>query len=287
AAGFVLAVALADAVGATVDDDRAVLLESLRALPEAMEATIATRGEIGRAARDLAPSRRYWAIVGNGPNGVAAREVRIKLSELCYKSIACDTTEDKKHIDLSAEPLILVCAAGLSGSNADDVAKEVEIYRAHKAAPIVIATEGEGRFSAALHVLTVPSTHSQLAFVLSAMVGHLFGYEAALAIDDQARPLRQARSAIEQAVTVEAMPSGDDLVATLRPVFEPLAAQYLAALRAGDLNGHLEASTATRVASMFRYVMGVTPLDSYHAEYGKVGTPAVVLEDLTSALTRA
>ena len=287
AAGFVLAVALADASGAPVDGDRAELLRSLRALPEAMEATLATRPEIARAARELAPSRRYWAIVGNGPNGVAAREVRIKLSELCYKSIACDTTEDKKHIDLSAEPLILVCAAGLSGSNADDVAKEVAIYRAHKAAPVVVATEGEGRFSAALHALTVPPTHPQMAFVLSAMVGHLFGYEAALAIDDQARPLREARAAIEQAVTAGPMPSGADLVAALRPAFEPLAAQYLAALRSGDLDGHLEASTASRVASMFRYVLGVTPLDSYQAEYGKVGTPAVVIDDLTAALTRA
>jgi glucosamine--fructose-6-phosphate aminotransferase (isomerizing) len=56
--------------------------------------------------------------------------VRIKLSELCYKSIACDVTEDKKHIDLSSEPLILVCAAGLVGGTADDVGKEVAIYRA-------------------------------------------------------------------------------------------------------------------------------------------------------------
>ena len=45
--------------------------------------------------------KRYWAVVGSGANKVAAEEVRIKLSELCYKSIACDVTEDKKHIDLS------------------------------------------------------------------------------------------------------------------------------------------------------------------------------------------
>ena len=32
------------------------------------------------------------------------------------------------------------------------------------------------------------ATHPQLAFVLTAMAGHLFGYEAALAIDAQARP---------------------------------------------------------------------------------------------------
>ncbi len=76
---------------------------------------------------------------------------------------------------------------GLTGSTADDVAKEVAIYRAHKAAPIVIATEGDERFSAALQAILVPATHPSLAFVLSAMAGHVFGYEAALAIDAQAR----------------------------------------------------------------------------------------------------
>ena len=148
-----------------------------------MRTVLDARPQIAEAARRFAPSRRYWAVVGNGPNRVAAEEVRIKLSELCYKSIACDVTEDKKHIDLSSEPLILVCAAGLVGSTADDVAKEVAIYRAHKAAPIVIATEGEERFRAALQVISVPAVEPALAFVLSAMVGHLFGYEAALAID--------------------------------------------------------------------------------------------------------
>ncbi|MGA1676565.1 MAG: hypothetical protein ACO377_09065, partial [Pseudomonadales bacterium] len=62
--------------------------------------------QVAEAARTFATSRRYWTIVGNGANSVAAEEVRIKLSELCYKSIACDITEDKKHIDLSCEPLI-------------------------------------------------------------------------------------------------------------------------------------------------------------------------------------
>ena len=35
---------------------------------------------IAEAARRFAPPRRYWAVVGNGPNTVAAEEVRIKLS---------------------------------------------------------------------------------------------------------------------------------------------------------------------------------------------------------------
>ena len=167
-----------------------------------MREVLARRTVIADAARQFAPSKRYWAVVGSGSNKVAAEEVRIKLSELCYKSIACDVTEDKKHIDLSAEPLILVCAAGLAGSTADDVGKEVAIFRAHKATPIVIADEGDARYPAAA-VIGVPPVDPALGFVLSAMAGHLFGYEAALAIDASARPLRQAREVIERAVASE------------------------------------------------------------------------------------
>ncbi len=285
AACFLLAAAIADAVGAA--PDRAELLEGLRALPGAMERTVALRPEIAAAAQHLAPSRRYWAIVGNGANRIAAEEVRIKLSELCYKAIACDGTEDKKHIDLSSEPLILVCAAGLQGSTADDVAKEVAIYRAHKAAPVVIASEGEERFSAALHVISVPAVDPRLAFVLSAMVGHLFGYEAALAIDAQARPLREARAAIDDAVASGVHGDGEALLARLRPTLRPLASRFFDGLRGGDYDGHLEASTAVRLASLWRYALGVSALDAYQLEHGKVGTPGVVLEDLAGALSRA
>ena len=286
AAGALLACAVADAVGAEVDGrDRARLLGALRDLPTAMATTLERRPEIAEAARTLAPPRRYWAVVGNGSNRVAASEVRIKLSELCYKSIACDTTEDKKHIDLSSEPLILVCAAGLTGSTADDVAKEVAIYRAHKAAPVVVATEGEGRFGAALYAIGVPESDPRLAFVLSAMVGHLFGYEAALAIDAQARPLREARAAVEEAVS--SSDRSDDVLARLGSALVPHAARFNDGLRGGEYDGHMEASTSVRLASLFRYAAGAVALDAYQSEHGKVGTPSVVVEDLTSALTQA
>jgi len=286
AACFLLAAALADAIGAT-STERTSVLEGLRQIPEAMERTFALRDDIAAAAQRVAPSRRYWAIVGNGANRIAAEEVRIKLSELCYKAIACDGTEDKKHIDLSSEPMILVCAAGLQGSTADDVAKEVAIYRAHKAAPVVIATQGEERFSSALQVIAVPEVHPRLAFILSAMVGHLFGYEAALAIDAQARPLREARAAIDSAVASGLPGDGESLLSGLRPLLNSLASRYFDGLRNGEYNGHLEASSAVRLATVWRFALGSVPLESYQLEYGKVGTPAVVLEDLAAALTSA
>jgi glutamine---fructose-6-phosphate transaminase (isomerizing) len=292
AAGLLLAGAIAHEVGGVVDP---ALLPALRELPAAMAEVIARRSVIAEAAHRLAPAKRYWAVVGNGMNRIAAAEVRIKLSELCYKAIASDSTEDKKHIDLSSEPLILVCAAGLEGSTADDVAKEVAIYRAHKASPVVIATDGQSRFAAALHVLPVPVTHPTLAFVLSSMAGHLFGYEAALAIDGLARPLRAARAAIETLIAEVGLGSreasigardGEWLLRRLRPDLDPLARRYFDGLRVGSYDGQLEASTAVRLAALFRYVLGVVPLDAYQVDQGKVGTPAVVIDDLTAALTQ-
>jgi glutamine---fructose-6-phosphate transaminase (isomerizing) len=283
AAGNLLALAIATEWGDEPDQD---LLQAMRDLPDAMRRTLETRPAIAEAAVEWCPPRRYWAMVGNGTNRIAAEELRIKLSELCYKSIACDATEDKKHIDLSSEPLILVCAAGLRGSNVDDVAKEVAIYRAHKAAPIVIATEGEGRFASALAVLTVPETHEKLAFVLATMVGHLFGYEAALAIDAQAMPLKEVRASIETALQAGAT-DGERVLTELRRSAMPPLQSFFDQLRAGRYDGHLEASTAVRVANLLRYAGGAVPLDAYQLDHGKVGTPSVLVEDLAAALTRA
>ncbi|HEX2464767.1 MAG TPA: SIS domain-containing protein, partial [Thermoanaerobaculia bacterium] len=285
AAGFLLAVALRQAItDDALDAEASRLVQALRDLPAAMEEVLAGRATIAETASRLAPKRRYWAVVGNGANRVAAAEIRIKLSELCYKSIACDATEDKKHIDLSAEPLILVCAAALSGSTLADVAKEVAIYRAHKAMPIVIATRGAVGFEGAA-VLEVPPCHPRLAFVLATMVGHLFGYEAAIAIDRLALPMREIRGEIER-LAAGAKP-GEDLLETLRPRVEGSVQRFLDGLGAGQYDGQLEASTAVRLTSLLRYVGGTTPLESYGVEHGRVGTPSAVIEDLTLALTRA
>ena len=285
AAGVLLACAIAEAMNAGDARDRHQILWALRQIPDALTQVLTLRPEIAKAAQAFAPYRRYWAVVGNGPNTVAAEEVRIKLSELCYKSIACDVTEDKKHIDLSCEPMILVCAAGLVGSTADDVAKEVAIYRAHKAAPIVVASEGEERFTAALQVISVPVVDTRLDFVLSAMVGHLFGYEAALAIDALARPLREAREAVELSTTNT--DTDDALLADLRNRLRPVNQRFQDSLRSGVYDGNLEASTAVRLISLLRDATSLNALDSYQETQGKVGTPDVLVDDLTTALTRA
>ncbi|MGI9051529.1 MAG: SIS domain-containing protein [Ilumatobacteraceae bacterium] len=284
AAGVLLACAISEAAGCGDDERRHRLLTSLEALPDAMRTVLQRREVIADAARRFAPAKRYWAVVGSGANKVAAEEVRIKLSELCYKSIACDVIEDKKHIDLSSEPLILVCAAGLAGSTADDVGKEVAIFRAHKATPIVIADDGDARYPAAA-VIWVPPVDPALAFTLSAMAGHLFGYEAALAIDASARPLRLAREIIEHAIDGEV--SADAVLSRVRRGIGTAAEQYVDGLRSHNYDGHLEASTAVRLAGLLRDVASDRPVEEYQAESGKVGSPAALVDDLLGALTRA
>jgi glucosamine--fructose-6-phosphate aminotransferase (isomerizing) len=288
AAGFLLATAIADQIGRPSGAHAMTqrVLAGLADLPQAMESVIASREHIGEVAARLAPSKQYWAIVGSGSNRIAAEEVRVKLSELCYKAIACDSIEDKKHIDLSSEPLILVCAAGLQGSTADDAVKEVSIFRAHKATPVVIAAADENRFGTT-DVISVPVVEPELGFVLSALVGHLFGYEAALAIDSLAMPLRKLRAAIDAEVASQPDSYGSDMLARIQPAITQARSIFGDGLRKHRYNGHLSSSTAVDMALLLRYASGVAELGSYGLDFGKVGTPAVVIDDLARVVAKA
>ncbi len=159
----------------------------LEQIPEMMARVLQKQDEIRESVLTTAKQKKYWAVVGSGPNKAAADEIRIKLSELCYKTISSDIIEDKKHIDLSSEPLIIVCAAGNPESVMGDIVKDVAIFKAHKAAVVVFADEGEGRFDAiADHVIHLPRTEVPVAVILNTMAGHLWGYYAACSIDQDA-----------------------------------------------------------------------------------------------------
>ncbi|HEU4867727.1 MAG TPA: SIS domain-containing protein [Actinomycetota bacterium] len=284
AAGFLLALAMADAAGCGDRTKSSALLGSLLDLPDAMGEVLDMRDQIAGIAGRHAARRRYWAVVGSGPNRVAAAEVRIKLSELCYKSVACDSIEDKKHIDLSAEPMILVCAAGLEGSNATDVQKEIAIYRAHKAAPIVVATRGQKAFDSVDSIL-VPSVHPRVDFVLSAMAGHLFGYEAALTIDSWALPLREIRAAIQELASA-GLTAGSVLL-HLGPRVKPSARKFLEAVSDGGCDGVMNLGPAMRLGILLRCAIGDLPFETYEMERGSGAGPRAFLDELVTVLTQA
>ena len=152
-----------------------------------------------------AKQKRYWAVVGSGPNKAAADEIRIKLSELCYKTISSDFIENKKHIDLSAEPLIIVCAAGNPEAVTGDVVKDAAIFKAHKSGVVVFADEGETRFDAiADAVIPIPKAPMPLPVILNTVAGHLFGYYAACSIDEDALFLREFKGRLNLVMVEQA-----------------------------------------------------------------------------------
>jgi len=199
-AGHVLALFFAQLLGARRDDYITAELRNLEGAPQLMELVFARKDQISACVKKT-PAKKFWAIVGSGPNKAAADEIRIKLSELCYKTISSDIIENKKHIDLSAEPLILVCAAGSPGAVAEDIAKDVAIFKAHKAAVIVFADEGDDRFDKiADAVISLPVAAMPLPVILNTMAGHLWGYYAARAIDEEARVFREFRNDLNLAM---------------------------------------------------------------------------------------
>ena len=250
-AGALLALSIARALGSLDEQEIARELEELVALPGLMQRVLDDEQSIRRAAERCAPTREHWAVVASGPNHVAAREVRIKLSELCYKSIAVDTVEDKKHIDLSSEPMTLVLAAGLPETVLNDVIKDVAIFKAHAGLPVVLCSEGEQRFAPyASAVVHLPAGRPLTSMVLCALAGHLFGYHAARAIDENARFLAGVRS-----VLVEAL-DRDDVRADLPERLGPARIEYLDLLRRHRFTSSMNPVTAVHLAMLFDRATG-------------------------------
>ncbi len=251
-AGALLSLAIARALGVLDEATETQRLAELAALPDLMQRVLDDESEIVAAAEKLAPTRVHWAIVASGPNHVAASEARIKLSELCYKSIALDTVENKKHIDLSTEPLILVLAAGNPEPVLNDVVKDVAIFKAHKALPVVFAAEGEKRFDPyAAAVVHLPKAPPFSSVALCALASHLFGYHAARAIDENARFLAGVRATV-----VAGLVDGAARLAAPQALAAPRR-EFLDRLQRERFTSAMHPVTAVKIATLLDVATGV------------------------------
>ena len=227
-------------------------IEQLLALPSHMRKILSTIDDIKDSATKFAITKTYWAAVGSGPNKASADEIRIKLSELCYKTISSDFVEDKKHIDLSSEPLILVCAAGTRNTVIGDIIKDTAIFKAHKATPIVIADRGENRFTPyADSVFHVPRISEHFAPILNTLVGHIWGYYAALAINEGSRFLYGFRDEIRNTIE-EYTAQGLDVYEIIleKPFREKIAEFYCLNIYPVDCRSRILISTLTKRARL-------------------------------------
>jgi glucosamine--fructose-6-phosphate aminotransferase (isomerizing) len=243
ATGSVLGLHLARVCGRLAVELENTLLHALLEMPNQLAELRAQEPVIARIS-EVALRYPHWAVVGSGPNRVAAEEARIKLSELCYKTISTDAVEDKKHVDLSAEAFILICAAGTPPGQVRDLAKEVDIFAAHRNAPVIIVDEGMDVPWATEWVVRVPAAHPVFAWILSTAAGHLFSYHTARAIDAKADPLRGALAALEGCVD-----RGETTLQDIGRAITDLH-PFLAAAADSTMRGVLASDTALRLCDV-------------------------------------
>ncbi|MGM9992188.1 MAG: SIS domain-containing protein [Candidatus Bruticola sp.] len=281
-AGYLIGLHIASLVGSISTKKVRRELQELLSLPSKISSVIEKRQNIEALARLYAPTRRDWAVVGSGSTRAAADEIRIKLSELCYKSIATDYIEDKKHIDLSSEPLTLVCTAGLPAMALRDSVKEVAIFRSHKSIPIVIASEGFDEFEHyASGVIYVPTASANASVLLNTVVGHLWGYYCALAINEGANLLKPGR-----ALAVQHLSSDSGLVLNQANIRRMLSVgkTFQDNLKKGRFNSSLSVDSAVRLSLMFQYFTGARSLRQLTTDFKGNSLVETMVTLLTQAI---
>ena len=260
-------------------------IKQLLALPEKMRTVLSKKEIISESARRTATAKNYWAVVGSGPNKASADEIRIKLSELCYKTISTDYVEDKKHIDLSSEPLIIVCAAGTRQTVIGDIIKDTAIFQAHKATPIIITDEGENRFDPyAADVFHVPAASEHLSPILNTLVGHIWGYYAALAINSGSAFFHGFREEIRQLIDEQSAKGLDVYEVILEKSFREKIAAFYYAFRKQKAQNRLPAimglESVSNLTLLLKYLSGRLPVSDFELDFGIKGTASNMLNKL-------
>jgi glucosamine--fructose-6-phosphate aminotransferase (isomerizing) len=291
-AGALLALYITQLTGRRTDAFISNEIKQMLQIPEQMETVLAGADRIRESARRLALQRTYWAAVGSGPNKAAADEIRIKLSELCYKTISSDFVEDKKHIDLSSEPLVFVCAAGTRQSVIGDIIKDTAIFRSHKALPVVIADAYEDRFDPyAADVLPVPSVSEHFAPILNTLAGHIWGYYAALAINDGSRFFFDFRRDLQETIDHLSAEDLDIFEIALEERFREKILRFYADFRKRQAENRLPSPMgikgATNLTLLLKYLAGRLPLSDFELDFGVKGTAKNMFEKLFESLGEA
>lgn len=267
-------------------------IKELISLPSRMRAVLSNRPQIEFSARTRAVTKTYWAAVGSGPNKASADEIRIKLSELCYKTISSDYVEDKKHIDLSSEPLIIICAAGTRESVLGDIIKDTAIFHAHKALPIVICDEGEERFNEyAEDIFPVPKTSEHLAPIMNTLVGHIWGYYAALSINEGSKFIYNHRREIQENIDEHAGKGLNIYEILFEKKFREKAAgfyrEFMEKKNSHYFPSDMGFDSISNLLILLKYLTGRLPVTDFEFDFGKKGTALNIINTLFESMNNS
>ncbi len=290
-AGYILSLYFAQILRSLPNNLVAKELVQLEKAPKLMLRVINERESIKKSAWDMARKKKYWAVVGSGTNKTASDEIRIKLSELCYKTISSDIIEDKKHIDLSSEPLILVCAAGTPEMVLEDIIKDVAIFNAHSSSVVVIVDEGEHRFDRiAESVIHVPRSSFPQSVILNTLAGHIWGYYAACSLDSQSAAFRTFRSSLAEimrSLESRKLSLYDSIQdQDLYRLVEDFSSPFNAWRRSGHLS-NMNVETASDIVLLMKYAVGKLPLEDFWTEYGELKVTSSPIDRLDMTIARA
>jgi glucosamine--fructose-6-phosphate aminotransferase (isomerizing) len=188
--------------------------------------------------------------------------------------------------------LIIVCAAGTRNTVIGDIIKDTAIFRAHKAIPIVIADEGEDRFAPyAETVFQVPRVSEHLAPILNTLVGHIWGYYAALSINEGSRFLFGFQEDIKRTLDEYSAGGLDVYEIILEPPFREKIAEFYSEFRRKRAAAELPLTIGQDVTSdltlLLKYLSGRLPVADFDLDFNQKGTAVNMINTLLGCLSEA
>ncbi|MFH1847815.1 MAG: hypothetical protein ABH825_01195, partial [Candidatus Omnitrophota bacterium] len=165
--------------------------------------------------------RTEWKIVGGGQSFYAAKEGRIKLGELDYRSFPFDNLRGYESPDTLKKSWVICNLADMQGEGRKFYEKGPErvmdMLKAGAAVTVVahegddrfLAKEGKGRFDEwltpvqgemlpRLTVIYVPKTTEKFAAIVNTAADHALGYFVARAMNDRADRCKEAKAQLER-----------------------------------------------------------------------------------------
>jgi glucosamine--fructose-6-phosphate aminotransferase (isomerizing) len=197
---YLLGLRLATVHGRVSLERRHELVESLRALPDHVQAIVAREKEIAEVARKYSRYRNFM-YTGRGLGYPIALEGAIKLKEISYIHAEGTTGGELKHgpIAMLDEnfPVIAMCTAS---ATKDKMVSNVHEIVARNAPVLALVTEGDHSLDGvATDLFVMPAVEEAAGTILNTVMLQLFAYHVAVTLgQDVDQPRNLAKS-----VTVE------------------------------------------------------------------------------------
>jgi len=137
-------------------------------------------------------------------------------------------------------------------------------------------------------VLHVPPAAEHLAPILNTLVGHLWGYYGALAINEGSRFVHRFRESVRQAVERHRAQGLDVYEMVLEKSFRTLIAEFYTEFRLLRAQRRIPAILGYEAASdlilLMKYLTGRLPVQDFDLDFGVKGTAANMLNRLFDCL---